>query len=94
MGSSNILRVPNIIGKKKHPSEKPVELLEIMITNSTHEGDIVFDMFMGSGSTGVAAVKTNRRFIGFELDDKYFGIADKQINEALNEQNKKTTITA
>ena len=93
-GTSNILRVPNIIGNKKHPSEKPVELLEIMITNSTHEGDIVFDMFMGSGSTGVAAVKTNRRFIGFELDDKYFGIADKQINEALNEQNKKTTITA
>ena len=82
MGSSNILKVPNIIGSKKHPSEKPVELLEIMIENSTNSGDTVLDMFMGSGSTGVAAVNTNRRFIGIELDENYFKIAEERIEKA------------
>lgn len=80
-GTSNILRVPNIIGNKKHPSEKPVELLEIMINNSTNEGEVVLDMFMGSGSTGVAALNTNRKFIGIELDPDYFKIAQERINQ-------------
>lgn len=80
-GSSNILRVPNIIGNKKHPSEKPVELLQIMIRNSTNEGDTVIDPFMGSGSTGVAAVNTNRKFVGIELDENYFKIAEARIKE-------------
>ncbi len=79
-GTSNILKVPNIIGGKKHPSEKPVELLEIMVNNSTNEGEVVLDMFMGSGSTGVACVNTNRKFIGIELDENYFGIAQGRIN--------------
>ena len=78
-GTSNILKVPNIIGNKKHPSEKPVELLEIMIRNSTNEGDVVLDIFMGSGSTGVACVNTNRSFIGIELDDNYFEVSEKRI---------------
>ena len=82
MGTSNILKVPNIIGSKKHPSEKPVELLEIMINNSTDEGDTVIDMFMGSGSTGAAAINLNRRFIGLELDPEYFKIAEERINTA------------
>ena len=81
MGSSNILKIPNIIGKKKHPSEKLVELLEIMINNSTNEGEVVLDMFMGSGSTGVAAINTNRKFIGIELDEKYFDIAKERIEQ-------------
>lgn len=80
-GSSNILRVPNIIGNKKHPSEKPVELLQIMIRNSTDEGDTVIDPFMGSGSTGVACLNTNRKFIGIELDENYFKIAEARIKE-------------
>ena len=80
-GSSNILRVPNIIGNKKHPSEKPVELLQIMIRNSTNEGDTVIDTFMGSGSAGVACVNTNRKFIGAELDENYFQIAEARIKE-------------
>ena len=79
MGTSNILRVPNIIGGKKHPSEKPVELMEILITNSTNEGDTVIDIFMGSGSTGVACVKTNRKFIGVELDESYFSASKNRI---------------
>lgn len=81
-GTSSILRVPNIIGNKKHPSEKPVELLEIMINNSTNDGETVIDIFMGSGSTGVACVNTNRKFIGIELDPEYFAIAEKRISEA------------
>ena len=84
-GTSNILRVPNIIGGKKHPSEKPVELLEIMINNSTNEGEVVLDMFMGSGSTGVACVNTNRKFIGIELDPDYFAIAEQRIADVTNE---------
>lgn len=79
-GTSNILRVPNIIGNKKHPSEKPTALLEILINNSTNEHDTVIDMFMGSGSAGVACVNTNRKFIGIELDENYFGIAQGRIN--------------
>ena len=82
-GTSNILRVPNIIGNKKHPSEKPVALLEVMITNSTNEGEIVADFFMGSGPTGIAALQTNRRFIGVELDPAYFAIAQERIAQAL-----------
>ena len=85
-GSSNILRVPNIIGNKKHPSEKPVELLEIMIRNSTNEGDTVIDPFMGSGSTGVACLNTNRKFIGIELDENYFQIAEARIKETEQQQ--------
>ena len=79
MGTSNILRVPNIIGGKKHPSEKPVALLEIMIINSTNEGDTVIDIFMGSGSTGVACVNTKRKFIGIELDENYFSVSKSRI---------------
>lgn len=80
MGDKNILRVPNIIGNKKHPTEKPVELMEILINNSSNEGDIVLDPFMGAGATGVAAVKNNRDFIGTEIDEKYFKIAEERIN--------------
>lgn len=78
-GTSNILRVPNIIGNKKHPSEKPVELMEIMINNSTNDGDTVIDMFMGSCSTGVACLNTNRKFIGIEMDENYFNIAKDRM---------------
>ena len=54
--------------------------------NSTDENNLILDPFMGSGSTGVAAVNTNRRFIGIEKDDNYFEIAKKRINEALKEK--------
>ena len=66
----------------KHPTEKPVALLECLIKTYTNEGDIVLDNCMGSGSTCVAAVKTNRHYIGFEIEDKYFEIADNRIKEA------------
>ena len=62
-----------------HPTQKPVELLEYLIKTYTKENDIVLDNVMGSGSTGVACINTNRNFIGIELDDKYFEIAKERI---------------
>jgi site-specific DNA-methyltransferase (adenine-specific) len=64
---------------KYHPTEKPVDLLERFIKNSTEKTAVVFDGFMGSGSTGVACVNTNRNFIGIELEPQYFEIAEKRI---------------
>ena len=69
-----------------HPTQKPVALLEYLIRTYTNENEIVLDNCMGSGSTCVAAVNTNRHYIGFELDSKYFDIANERIQEAM--QNK------
>jgi site-specific DNA-methyltransferase (adenine-specific) len=68
--------------KQAHPTQKPVALLEYLIKTYTNEGDTVLDFTMGSGSTGVACVNTNRDFIGIELDEGYFKIAEKRIKEA------------
>ena len=65
---------------KFHPTQKPVSLLENLIKTYTNEGEIVLDFTMGSGSTGVACVNTNRNFIGIELNTEYYNIADKRIN--------------
>ena len=65
-----------------HPTQKPVALLQYLIKTYTKENEIVLDFTMGSGSTGVACVSTNRNFIGIELDKDYFNIAEKRINEA------------
>lgn len=81
MGTPNLLSVPNIIGKgeTQHPTAKPVELMEVMIRNSTNEGDIVLDPFAGGGSTLLAAKKLNRRYIGYEIDEKYYNLATKRL---------------
>ena len=68
-----------------HPTQKPVALLEYLIRTYTNEGETVLDFTMGSGSTGVACVNTNRNFIGIELDEGYFNIAKKRIEEAVND---------
>ena len=65
-----------------HPAQKPVELFKSLILDSSHPGDLVFDPFMGSGTTGVAAVQLGRRFIGCEIDPVYFAIAEKRIKKA------------
>lgn len=74
----------NAKDKKKygHPTIKPLNIIETIILNSSNEGDIVLDPFLGSGTTTVAAINTNRKYIGFELDEKYFDIAEKRIEEA------------
>ena len=67
--------------KNVHDTEKPVNLCEMLINNSSNNNDAVLDPFMGIGGAGVACVNTNRNFIGIELDDKYFKIAKKRIND-------------
>ena len=69
---------------KLHPTQKPVELLEYLIKTYTNEGELVLDNCMGSGSTGVACINTNRNFIGIELDNKYYEIAKQRIVDASN----------
>jgi site-specific DNA-methyltransferase (adenine-specific) len=76
----------NILKYKKdydghHPTQKPVLLLEDLIKTFSNEGNLVVDLTMGSGSTGVACVNTNRNFIGIEQDENYFNIAKERINE-------------
>lgn len=66
-----------------HPTEKPVSLMELYIRNSTQPGDIVLDPFMGSGSTGVAAIRAGRGFIGIELDERWFSVAARRIRHAV-----------
>ena len=71
-----------ISGKKQlHQNQKPVDLLKQCILKHSDENDIIFDGFMGSGSTGVACIETNRKFIGVELDKKYFEIAKERIEK-------------
>ena len=62
-----------------HPTQKPVDLVEYLIKTYTNEGDLVLDFTMGSGSTGVACLNTNRRFVGIELDEKYFKISCERL---------------
>lgn len=85
--TSNGLRYPASIlsysnadrSNRLHPTQKPVDLLEYLIKTYTSENEIVLDNCMGSGSTGVACLNTNRRFVGIELDEKYFTIAKERI---------------
>ena len=67
-----------------HPTQKPVSLFEYLVKTYTNEGDTVLDNVMGSGTTGVACVNTNRNFIGMELEEKYFKIAEQRIEQAKN----------
>ncbi len=81
----------NILKYKKdydgyHPTQKPVLLLEDLIKTFSNENDLVVDLTMGSGSTGVACLNTNRNFIGIEMDDNYFNIAKKRIEEHTKQQ--------
>ncbi len=90
MGEKNILRIPNIIGDKHHPTEKPVRLMQVMVENSTNENDLVLDPFMGSGGVGIACKYGNRRFIGIEIDEKYFAIARQRIESDFDLRSSKT----
>lgn len=70
---------------KLHPTQKPVALLEYLIKTYTNENEIVLDNCMGSGSTGIACLNTNRTFIGMELNEDYFTIAKERIEKRENE---------
>ena len=75
------IKFKNPNNKNIHPTQKPVALFEYLITTYTNEGDVVLDNCIGSGTTPVAAINTNRKYIGYELDEKYFNIAQQRIDE-------------
>lgn len=77
------IRCVNFTQHKLHPAEKPVELMARMVTNSSAAGDTVLDPFAGSATTAVACVNLNRNFIGYELDENFYDIARKRIDEAI-----------
>lgn len=81
--TSNLISYVRDIQDRTHETQKPVPLMEILIKTYSKENQIVLDMFMGSGSTGIACLNTKRNFIGIEKDDKYFEIAKKRIEEHL-----------
>ncbi len=89
MGCGNLLSVKNIIGNKLHPSEKPVQLIDIFVKNSTQPNQIVLDPFLGSGSTGISCLNNNVSFIGIEKDTKWFEPAKERILKRYNELKKK-----
>ena len=85
-GISDIISIKNIKtkdenGKNLHDTEKPVELMEILVKNSSKEGQIVLDPFMGIGSTGLACMNTGRKFIGYELDEMYYNISKERMSK-------------
>ena len=80
----NFIESPICMGNErlknpKHPTQKPLKVLKHIINISTNENDVVLDMFMGVGSTGVAALEMNRKFIGIEIDKEYYNAAEERI---------------
>lgn len=87
-GTSDLISVPNKKqkgedGKNLHDTEKPTELMKILIENSSKEGDIVLEPFMGIGATCIACKELNRKYVGCELDENYFNICVERINNGL-----------
>lgn len=85
-GQSDVLQIPNkklknSDGKTIHDTEKPIQLNEILISNSTNNNDTVLDPFMGIGSTGIACINTNRNFIGIEINKEYYDISKERIEQ-------------
>lgn len=71
-----------------HPTQKPVELMEFLVKSYCPENGIVLDFCAGSGSTGIACINTNRKFIGIELDENYYNVMCNRINKAIEENEK------
>ena len=85
-GTADILDIPNKKtkdenGKNIHDTEKPVELMKILIENSSLEGELVLDPFVGVGAVALACEELNRDYIGIELDENYYNIAKERIND-------------
>lgn len=79
----DLIRIKRITGIRKHPTEKPPELIRELILNSSDEGDLILDPFVGSGTTAVASVNTKRKFIGFEINKDYCEIANKRLQQSI-----------
>ena len=89
MGKSNVFEVPNIIGVKFHPTEKPVELIKEFILQSTQPGDVILEPFAGSGTTCVAAEETGRYFVAAEIEKKYCLTTAGRVNKTIKRKEYK-----
>lgn len=85
---SSIIKIAKVQKKAGHPTEKPIALLEYLIKTYTNEGEIVLDNCIGSGSTIVACIRTNRHYIGYEIEKEYYEKAKERIEKALCEKAK------
>ncbi len=83
MGTPNILKIPNETGNKQHPTQKPYELFDIFVRNSSNVGDIVLDPFAGRGTLAVSCIRNNRQYITIEKDEEYYNIAKSNAEKAL-----------
>ena len=84
----NVLEYPNVIGKQTlHPTQKPVALFEYLIKTYTNEGEVVLDNCIGSGTTAIACINTNRNFIGIELQEEYYKLAINRVNKHIIDHN-------
>ena len=81
----SVLNIANPRIKNGHPTQKPVELMEYLIKTYTNENQVVLDNVVGSGTTAVAAINTNRQFIAFEMDEKYYQISKDRIAQAFKD---------
>ena len=77
---TDLISIPKKVSKALHPTEKPVPLLEYLIRTYTEKGDLILDNCMGSGTTAVAAINTQRNFIGFEINKEYYNIACERVD--------------
>lgn len=91
MGIKSVIELDNIVGNRKHPSEKPVKLTDILIKQSSKPGDLVLDFMMGSGSTGISSLKLRRKFLGFDIDSDHYYTANYRLKlfEELNKRKKR-----
>lgn len=85
----SVLPIANPRIKGGHPTQKPVELMEYLIKTYTNEGDVVLDNVVGSGTTAVAAINTDRQFIVFEMDKKYYDVSKNRIKQAFKDRNER-----
>lgn len=88
MGKTNVFCIPNIIGNKFHPTEKPVELMKEFILQSTQEGDIVLEPFCGAGATCIAAKETGRHYVASELEERFCKITKERLEGTAKRQTK------
>ena len=84
---SDIWSFPKVVGRNQvHQNQKPIELIERCVTKHSNEGDVVFDGFMGSGTTAIACINTNRNYIGFELDEGYYKASIERIDNRVKDK--------
>ena len=84
---TNIIEIVNPRKDKLHPTQKPVELIEYLVKTYSNENDLVLDFTIGSGTTAIACINTNRNYIGFELNKEYYEIAKNRINKHIIDNN-------